>query len=472
MQFYLVTSIFFFIGIYTCDAQNLDLELFATNLNRPVSIKHAGSDQLFVAEQTGYIKVINNDGSVELNPFLDIDDRVFDLTATSDERGLLGLAFHPNYNTNGYFYVNYIANNGDTVISRFTRSSANPLLADPNSESIILSFAQPFPNHNGGDLAFGSDGYLYISTGDGGSSGDPQSNAQNTLNFLGKILRINVDSTTSTQNYVIPDTNPFIGNANYKEEIWAYGLRNPWKFSFDQLNGDLWIADVGQGDYEEINLASPSEASVGLNYGWRCYEANAPYNSSNCADISTYTFPVQNYNHFSDGEFKCSITGGYRYRGSNYPGFYGWYFFADLCSEEIGYLIYDDINMSWTKTFVQFSGQWSAFGEAVDGELFISDIATGNIYKLIDTSLEINEIDISNITIYPNPTTHVININFGSRVNLEQTPIISIYDIQGKLVETIYSGTDMVQQINLSNLAKGIYILKLGEQRIHKLVIH
>ena len=462
-----------FITISSIYAQQLELELFASNLNKPVSIKHAGDDKLFVAEQAGKIIIINADGIVQTTPFLDINNLVIN---TGNERGLLGLAFHPEYATNGYFFVNYINNSGNTVISRFTKDFTTPETADPNSELIILTYDQPYTNHNGGDLAFGPDGYLYIASGDGGSSGDPQNRAQNKLSLLGKMLRLDIDTVTETENYGIPTDNPFIEDSEARPEIWAYGLRNPWRFSFDRLNGDHWIADVGQGAYEEINSVSPVEASSGLNYGWKCYEGSDTYNTTGCADQSTYTFPVSGYYHFGDGEVKCSITGGYRYRGSNYPNFNGWYFFADLCSQEIGYLVYDETNEAWTKSFQQFSGQWSAFGEDINGELYVSDISEGGIYKLIDATLSTNDYLISEVSIYPNPTKHTLHINFGSNYNSGLLTNIHIFDIQGKKVKEIKSTTDTTLTINTTKLSKGIYILKINSenaiQSTHKLVIH
>jgi len=454
-------------------AQDLDLELIASNFNRPVSIKHAGDDRLFIVEQDGLIKIIEANGTIQTAPFLDIDSRVIN---TGNERGLLGLAFHPDYATNGYFFVNYINNSGNTVISRFTRDAANPNVADPNSEFPIIDFNQPYSNHNGGDLAFGTDGYLYIATGDGGSGGDPDDNAQNTLNLLGNLLRLDINTTTATQNYSIPASNPFVGDPNTRAEIFAYGLRNPWKFSFDRQNNDLWIADVGQNAYEEINRVSAAEAATGLNYGWRCYEGNAPFNTSGCSDPSEYTYPIEGYSHSGDGAFKCSITGGYRYRGTNYPNFDGWYFFADICSEEIGYLIYDETNMTWSKTFESFSGQWSAFGEDVDGEIYISDLSGGNIYRLKDNTLSVDDNSFASISVYPNPTKDNLNINFGSNNNVDVSTEISIYDLQGKKVKAIARNTKIIQKVNTSQLSNGIYVLKInsknGDQSTHKLVIN
>ena len=455
-------------------AQDLDLELFASNLERPVNIKHAGDDKLYVVEQQGFISIINANGTVNSTPFLNIDSKVGAIGSIGDEKGLLGLAFHPDYTNNGYFYVNYIDNSGDTVISRFSRDTSNPSAADPTSELIILSYFQPYGNHNGGDLAFDSNGYLYISSGDGGSGGDPQNNGQNTNSLLGKLLRIDINTTTPSQNYSIPSDNPFVGNPIAKAEIWAYGLRNPWKFSFDRLNGDLWIGDVGQGNDEEINKAS-STAS-GLNYGWRCYEANSPYILDDCSDPNSMTFPIADYNHFSDGAFKCSITGGYRYRGTSFSNFDGWYFFADYCSEEIGYLVYDQVNDEWDMTLEPFTGRWTAFGEDVNGEIYVSDIQTGNIYKLIDTSLSIDDNQIAAIAIYPNPSKTIINIDFGSNGISAPSTKISIYDLQGKIIKSVFRNTEVVQKVNVSELSKGIYILKIntdtGEQTTHKLVIN
>lgn len=463
----------FLFSLYS-NAQVLELELFATNLDRPVNIKHSGDDKLYIVEQQGFISIVNSDGTVNSTPFLDIDSKVGAINSIGDERGLLGLAFHPNYSANGYFYVNYIDGDGDTVISRFTRDTTNPLIADSTSEFIILTYFQPFSNHNGGDMAFDANGYLYISSGDGGSGGDPQDNGQNINELLGKILRIDINSTTGTLNYSIPSDNPFVGNPSARGEIWAYGLRNPWKFSFDRMNGDIWIGDVGQGDDEEINKAS-STAS-GLNYGWRCYEATTIYNNTGCPSSSSLTFPIAEYNHFSDGAFKCSITGGYRYRGTNFPGFDGWYFFADYCSEEIGYLAYDSTNDSWNMTLEQFNGNWSAFGEDVNGEIYVSDIQTGNIFKLIDTALSVDDNEQNTISIYPNPTKTELNINFGNIGSNTVPTKISIWDLHGKILKTINRTTNIVQKINTSELSRGIYLLKIntdnGEQSTHKLVIN
>ncbi|WP_347922196.1 PQQ-dependent sugar dehydrogenase [Pontimicrobium sp. SW4] len=390
--------------------QTIDIQSFATGLDMPVNIKNAGDDRLFVLEQRGYIRIINTNGSVNVTPFLDINNLVIDINGGGDERGLLGLAFHPNYSTNGYFYVNYIDNNGDTVISRFEVSSTDANIANQNSEFIILSINQPYSNHNGGDMAFGPDGYLYIASGDGGAGGDPQNRAQDLSTLLGKMIRIDINNTSNGNNYAIPANNPFYndGDTNTRDEIWAYGLRNPWRFSFDRQTGDIWIADVGQGEYEEINMAPSTVA--GLNYGWRCYEGNNTFNNTGCPDVSTLTFPIGEYSHSNSGNFKCSISGGYRYRGSAYPNFIGLYFFADYCSDEIGTL--QNNGNSWNMSFSdQFNGnRWVSFGEDINGELYIVGLNSGTIYRIIDTDTSTWYEDADNDT-FGNPNVSQTTAN-------------------------------------------------------------
>ena len=260
---------------------SINLQQIATGFNRPVDIVHAGDNRLFIVEQNnGRIRIMDQDGNINPTNFLDIGSRV---GSTANEQGLLGLAFHPNYASNGYFYVNYTATNGNTNISRFT-VSANPDVANANSEVILLTVSQPYNNHNGGGIKFGPDGYLYIGMGDGGSGGDPGNRAQNTTNLLGKMLRIDVDGGSP---YSIPVDNPFVNNGSVSNEIWAIGVRNPWRFSFDRQTGDLWIADVGQGDWEEINM-QPAASNGGENYGWRCYEGNIAFETAGCSSVSSF----------------------------------------------------------------------------------------------------------------------------------------------------------------------------------------
>lgn len=449
-------------------AQNIDIELIANGFDAPVSIKHANDNKLFVVERKGVIKILNANGTVNSTDFLDINSKVSD---SGGERGLLGLAFHPNYNTNGYFYVNYINNSGNTVIARYSRT--NETTADATSELILLTINQPASNHNGGDMNFGPDGYLYIASGDGGGSGDPNDYAQSLDTLLGKLLRIDVDNTSNGNNYAIPSTNPYLndGNTNTLPEIWAYGLRNPWRFSFDKTTDDLWIADVGQGTYEEINMA-PYTTS-GLNYGWRCYEgANHPYNTSDCPPESSTTRPIAEYSHDGDGAFKCSITGGFRYRGSLYPSLTGLYFFADYCSDEIGVLTPNGPN--WTMTFPQqYSNKgWTTFGEDNTGELYIAGIESGEVFKIVDTSLNTEDLNKLNISMYPNPTNNLINFNVSQLKNPLES--IKISDIHGKQIKLTTSINNPLTTLTVNNLADGIYFIELadsnGVKEIKKLI--
>lgn len=348
----------------------------------PVDIANAGDGRLFIVEQAGRIRVTPLDpGSTQALIFLNITDRV----GSGGERGLLGLAFHPNYADNGYFYVNYTNLSGNTRVSRF-QVTADPNAANPNSELILMEFNQPFSNHNGGDVAFGPDGYLYIATGDGGSGGDPNNNGQTTSTLLGNILRIDVDGgglspdCDADGNYTIPPDNPLLTAPAACDEIWAYGLRNPWRISFDRATGDLFIADVGQNAWEEINL-QPAASAGGENYGWRCYEGNHPYNLTGCGDISLYTFPVYEYSH-GGSPFRCSITGGFIYRGLQYPNLQGTYLYGDYCSGQIWGLTYS--GTGWTNTQLYAGSGMTTFGEDVNGGIYVSQ---GNkIYHVQDTS--------------------------------------------------------------------------------------
>ncbi|MBT8274462.1 MAG: PQQ-dependent sugar dehydrogenase [Bacteroidia bacterium] len=456
---------------YMSSAQpEIALDAFGSGFNAPISITNAGDERLFITERRGAIQILNVDGTTNPVPFLDIDPIVIPPGGAGDEGGLLGLAFHPDYLNNGYFYVNYINNSGNTVISRFNVSAGDPDIADPNSEFILLTIGQPFPNHNGGDIAFGPNGYLYIGMGDGGSGGDPGDRAQNLSLLLGKMLRIDVDNGTP---YGIPPDNPFFndGDPNTLDEIWAYGLRNPWRFSFDSQTGDIWIGDVGQGIYEEIDMAAATAA--GLNYGWRCYEANTPFNTTGCPDMSTMTFPVGVYTHNSSGLFKCSITGGYRYRGSDNPDFVGVYFFADFCSDEIGALV-DEGGGSWTMSFSDpYNGQgWVGFGEDMNGELYVAGLNTGEIYKVVDANLSTESFELNGFKMYPNPAEDLLNFDFTHNLPLE----IRIFDLHGKLTinQTDFSSHSL--SISTESLASGMYIVQVkgidGNMTYKKLLVN
>ncbi|MDX2250423.1 MAG: PQQ-dependent sugar dehydrogenase [Bacteroidia bacterium] len=372
----LIVIVFFLRGFSLFAQPTLVLEPFVNGFSQPVDIANAGDSRLFIVQRNGYIFIVDSAGNAKADPFLDIDARV--MSTGGSERGLLGLAFHPQYPDSPYFYVNYINNSGDTHISRFS-VTADPDSADPNSEVILLPIDQPYSNHNGGDLAFGPDGYLYAALGDGGDGGDPQNHGQTTSSLLGKILRLDVDQGTS---YAIPAGNPYVNNPNVADEIWALGLRNPWRFSFDRLTGDMWIADVGQNQYEEINF-QPAASSGGENYGWRCYEGNHNFNPAGCGG-SSYVFPIFEYPHNNTGG--CSVTGGFVYRGNTYGSLYGYYVFADYCSGRFWSVI-PDINAptGWqiTNQGVLASPQTiGSFGENSKGEIFVAGTGNGIIYRL------------------------------------------------------------------------------------------
>jgi glucose/arabinose dehydrogenase len=342
-----------------------------------------GTNRLFAVERNGIIKVFANQPDVSSTKiFLNITDRV----TAGGETGLLGLAFHPDYETNGYFYVNYTAPSPlRTVISRFQVSSSNPDSADKGSELILLEYNQPFSNHNGGCVAFGPDGNLYISSGDGGSGGDPQNNAQNITNLLGKIIRIDVVNPQVPLNYGIPADNPFVDSTNVsiRKEIYAWGLRNTWRFSFDPVTGWLWAGDVGQGEWEEIDIIQN-----GKNYGWRCYEGNHAYDLSGCNGI--YEFPIWEYSH----SLGFSITGGHVYRGQNVPELYGKYIYGDYVSTRVWSLEYDGINPTLNTQITQAPGSITSFGVDEDQELYLVSF-NGKIYRFTPSVVPVELISFS-----------------------------------------------------------------------------
>lgn len=342
--------------------------------NRPVDLQHANdnSGRLFVVEQEGIISVFKNETAVSSKKvFLDIRSKVED---SGNEEGLLGLAFHPQYKTNGYFFVNYTASNPDrTVISRF-KVSADADVADPASEKIILTFSQPYSNHNGGQVSFGPDGFLYIAVGDGGSGGDPQGNGQKKSTLLGKILRIDVDKQSAGNTYAIPASNPFARNAlGYREEIYAYGLRNPWRLSFDPVTKKLWTGDVGQNSYEEIDIIEK-----GGNYGWNIMEGKHCYEPKKNCNPQNLKLPVWEYPR-KDG---VSITGGFVYRGASLPKLNGQYVYADYGSGNIWALNPVDLSNPVNTLLVKSDLNISSFGVDPENELYLCAF-DGKIYKLI-----------------------------------------------------------------------------------------
>jgi len=369
----LFNTLFFSIICFCSAFSQLEIELeeFADGFDLPLGIAHHGTETLYVMGKRGDIWILNPDGSVASEKFLDISDRV---DSGGGELGLLGLAFHPDYENNGEFFVNYTNAQGLTVVSRFFRDTLNPMKGDKNVEDKLMQFAQPFNNHNGGDIKFGPDGYLYIASGDGGSSNDPQNNSQNIQSYLGKMLRIDVDSVGG---YKVPPSNPFVGVTGI-DEIWAFGLRNPWRFSFDKMTGDMWIGDVGQNALEEIDF-QPANSPGGENYGWKCYEGNNSYITRDCDLNQTFTFPIYEYNNDKTNE-GCSITGGYVYRGSQYSALVGHYVYADYCSGLIWALSPSDtVNVEIEKFN---ANEIASFGEDKDGELYVVAIRQGKIYKI------------------------------------------------------------------------------------------
>lgn len=379
---------------------NLSLTRYAGTFGAPTAIVNArdGSGRLFVLEQGGKIRIILN-GNILSTSFLDITDRVLN----GGERGLLGLAFPPNYANKGYFYVYYTNLDANNQVSRFHITS-NLNVANSNSEEKILLLLHPtFPNHNGGQMAFGEDGYLYIGTGDGGGGGDPQGNAQNLGSLLGKILRIDVEQGLKLaalhpvrvtlggnriyfpfihgggrRDYIIPPDNPFIHTPGARPEIWSYGLRNPWRFSFDRLTHDLYIGDVGQDLYEEVDF-QPESSKGGQNYGWNIMEGFHCFNSTTCNETGL-TLPVAEYDH----TFGCSITGGYVYRGPANAGMQGMYFYGDYCSGRIWGLKND--GASWQTQQLTVSSpnqpQITSWGEDESGYLYLADASTGYILRV------------------------------------------------------------------------------------------
>ena len=358
------------------DDPRVELQQVASGLDLPVAITHAGDSRLFITLQRG--RVVIYDGTRILpTAFLDIRSLVFCGDGGScGERGLLSVAFDPRYSENGRFFVYYTDRQGDLVIARYN-VSADRDRADPSSAVILLEIPhQQFSNHNGGQMQFGPDGYLYAGTGDGGSGGDPGNNAQNLDSLLGKLLRIDV----SGDRYTVPPSNPFVPGG--RGEIWAYGLRNPWRFTFDRVTGDLWIADVGQGLWEEVNF-QPSASRGGENYGWRRMEGTHCFNpSSNCQTSTTLTLPVLEYDHSAGA---CSVTGGYRYRGTRFYRLYATYIYADFCNGRI-FGARQQANGSWSPTLlIDAPFNVSSFGEDLSGELYVASYG-GSIHRLVDTA--------------------------------------------------------------------------------------
>ena len=458
----------------------VELENAFPNLSfvRPVDLQHPNdnSNRLFVVEQQGIIYVFENSQEVTAKKvFLDIRDRV---NNSGNEEGLLGLTFHPSYQTNGYFYVDYTAaNTTRTVISRFQVSASNPDSADKNTEFIILEVDQPYSNHNAGQIAFGPDGYFYITLGDGGSEGDPLGNGQNLETLLGSILRIDVNNTSTGLNYSIPTDNPFVANLRgFREEIYAYGLRNPWRVSFDPQTQWFWAADVGQNLYEEIDIIEK-----GKNYGWNIMEGFHCYNASSC-DTTGLTPPIWEYNH-SIGQ---AITGGYVYRGSNITSLIGKYIYADYESGRIWALQYDGMGEPTNELLNDSNLNISSFGIDQNKEIYICAF-DGNIYRFKSNPTKVlnpNMMISNNFRLtqnYPNP----FNLSTVIQYNLDDNAevVLEIYNLGGRLIKTLVNGiqpqgTQIVmwngKDMRNNNVDSGVYLYRLkvnGSEEIRKMLL-
>ncbi|PIF45217.1 putative secreted protein (Por secretion system target) [Chryseobacterium sp. 52] len=453
-------KLFFTLSIFSSlivNAQSINLVQFASGLTSPVEITNANDTRLFVVQQNGIIKIIQPNGTINGADFMNISSKVL----YGGERGLLGLAFHPQYSTNGFFFVYYNNTAGNIVVARYSVSSANPDVADPASEKILLNIPKPFDNHNGGSIHFAPDGNLWVVTGDGGSGGDPNNNSQNKNSLLGKMLRIDVNAAGP---YNIPPENPFAGAlVDGSDEIWAYGLRNAWKFSFDTDTGNVMIADVGQGAIEEINRIPVTQ--VGVNYGWRCYEGNNAYNTAGCGSMASMTFPVAVYDH-SGG--KCSITGGYVYRGTQYPALQGKYLFADYCSTQIG-IMNPDNSIVWTPAST--GNNFSTFGQNSQKELFVAAVNSGKIFKITTGTLATEETTgLNPINIHPNPASEKVFIEGLS--DMKNTA--DLISMEGKIVlEKAKIEND--GSVDIAGITPGVYylIIKSGDQKSYsqKLIV-
>jgi glucose/arabinose dehydrogenase len=444
-------------------AQALRAENVATGFVRPVFLTapDGDPDRLFVVEKRGIIRIIKN-GSVLASPFLDIQSIV---DSGGNEEGLLGLAFDPDYETNGFFYVYFVRNLNTSQISRFS-VTANPDVADPASELRIFSTSQPFSNHNGGHIEFGPDGYLYWGSGDGGSASDPGNRAQNGLVLLGKMLRIDPNGddfpADPVLNYAIPPSNPFVGNASVLDEIWALGLRNPYRWAFDEATGDLWIADVGQNCWEEIDW-QPAASAGGENYGWRVREGTHCFNPNNtfaCFNPDTcptgFVPPIHEYNHTADG-FSCAVTGGRVYNGSAIPLLGGTYFYADYCSNQVYSFRWDGATVSeLTNRTSELSppigggtiDAITAFGRDGLGELYIVKEdqfgSNGTIFRIIADPDAVDSPGLAAAGGFalssgsPNPFT--ASTRFSVTLDRAAPLAVRVYDAAGRLVRPLHEG--------------------------------
>ena len=361
-------------GSFEPSGVTVNVAVAVNGFDSPLDVTNAGdgSGRLFVVEQAGRIRLVKGGALVE-RPFLDITGRI----ASGGERGLLGLAFHPDYPTDPRFFVNYTDRDGNTVVSQFTVSGADPDLGDPDSEVVLMHIAQPFANHNGGAVVFGPDGMLYIATGDGGSGGDPQGNGQRLDTHLGKILRIDVNvAAGSSTAYQVPADNPFATTAGAKPEIWFYGLRNPWRIRFDRETGDLWIGDVGQNAWEEIDVARAGQK--GLDYGWNIMEATHCFNPSSGCDQTGLTLPVAEYDH----DLGCAVIGGVVVRDPSQGRLNGGYLFGDACSDNLWLMDPAGDQLREAILVAKMGRTLSSIGEAEDGSVYATSLGNGELLRI------------------------------------------------------------------------------------------
>ncbi len=450
-------------------APTVSFPLFVSGLASPVKLTNANdnSNRLFVVEQDGKIKIIKN-GVVQPKPFLDISSK----TNLNGEQGFLSIAFPPKYKQLGYFFIYYTDLDGNVTVARYQVSKSNPDSALFSSERILFNLPKPggFTNHNGGDIFFGKDNFLYITIGDGGDGGDPFNNSQNGNVFFGKMLRVNVATNTAPY-YTIPASNPFVNDPNIKDEIYAVGLRNPWRWSFDRLNGDIWIADVGQDKREEVNYLTAANAK-GANYGWRCYEGSIGYNLTGCGSSSNYVFPIFDYTHnLSTGGF--SITGGFVYRGTQYPSLQGYYLCADYITANL-WKINPNGSGGWNVVRQKCPNSIASFGEDENGEMYaVSN--NGKIYNVTASPAPIASAQkgIFNNTQFVYPTLVQNNqINILLDGNYQN---IRILDMRGKIVlQQIITNPTGTYKLLLPSISKGIYMVQLignGEVKQEKIIV-
>ncbi|HEX7615192.1 MAG TPA: PQQ-dependent sugar dehydrogenase [Thermoanaerobaculia bacterium] len=442
------------------------LNPIATGFSSPTQVTSArdGSGRLFVVEQGGRVKIVR-DGVTLSTPFLDISSRV----SCCGERGLLSIVFLPRIGPVGpdaWFFVDYTDVNGDTTISRFSVSNDPDIANSVNSESVILKITQPFANHNGGQLAFGPDGYLYVGMGDGGSAGDPNNNGQNLGSLLGKILRIDVLGSVSP--YGIPPSNPFAGSSTARPEIWAYGLRNPWRFSFDRKSGDLFIGDVGQDAWEEVDF-QPVGGAGGANYGWRLTEGNHCFNPATGCSFAGITPPVAEYGHVGGN---CSITGGFVYRGRDFARLSGIYFYADYCSGRVWGL--RNGASGWeTQELLKPGYGITSFGEGDTGEVYAVDGNSGTLYRLVDAdgALSVLTVPVVVDVAGANGERFVSELTLGNRGTTDASVAVTFTAASalgstgsGSFTTTVPAGRQLVFTDALQWLRQNGLFVPLGDQ--------